>query len=80
MYIFYHNPCSLNADLFLLLKIADTILLHDNTDENAIRLKCYALFHLGKKNPALKAFNKFTADYKHLLAVDHKLVFEELVK
>ena len=68
------------TDFTLLLKIADAILLQDNIDEDAIKLKCYALFRLGRKNHALQAFNKFTADYKNLLAVEHNLVFEELIK
>jgi DNA-binding SARP family transcriptional activator len=68
------------TDWLLLLKISDTILLHDNTDEDAIKLKCRALFRLGRKNNALQSFNKFTADYEKLLAAKHNLVFEELVK
>ena len=68
------------TDLILLLKMADAILLHDNIDEDAIQLKCHALFHAGRKNQALQSFNKFTADYKYLLAADHQLKFEELIK
>ena len=68
------------SNLLLLLKIADVILLHDNTDEEAIKLKCYALFRSGRKNQALQAFNKFTADYENLLGTKHNLVFDELVK
>ena len=67
-------------DLLLLLKIADVILLHDNIEEDAIKLKCYALFRLGRKNLALNAFNKFTVDYESLLATKHNLIFDELVK
>ena len=67
------------ANLLLLLKIADVILLHDNTDEEAIRLKCYALFRSGRKNQALQAFNKFSTDYENLLATKHNLVFDDLV-
>ena len=67
-------------DLMLLIKIADVILLHDNIDENAIKIKCYALFGLGRKNQALQTFNKFSADYENLLAAKHNLVFEELIK
>ena len=76
----YSRYDEVKSDLMLLLKIADVILLHDNTDEEAIRLKCCALFRSGKKNHALQAFNKFTADYENLLAAKHNLVFDELVK
>ena len=76
----YSKHDEIKTDLLLLLKIADTILLHDNIDEDAIRLKCYALFRLGRKNHALQAFNKFTTDYEFLLAAKHNLIFDELVK
>ncbi|MDR0844482.1 MAG: hypothetical protein LBN71_04615, partial [Tannerella sp.] len=68
------------SDLMALMKIADAILLHDNIDEDAIGLKCYALFHLGKKGQALQAYNKFSVDYEELLATKHNLSFENLVK
>ena len=67
-------------DYLLQLKIADAILLHDNIDEDAISLKCRALFNMGRKNQALQVFNKFTADYEKLLADRHNLVFEDMVK
>jgi len=76
----YSKHEEVKTDLLLLLKIADAILLHDNIDEDAIKLKCYALFQSGRKNHALQAFNKFTADYKNLLATNHQLSFEELVR
>jgi two-component SAPR family response regulator len=70
----------MKTDLVLLVKIADIILLHENIDEDAIKFKCYALFHLGRKNQALQAFNKFSADYTSLLGVRHNLSFEDLIK
>lgn len=76
----YSKHDEVKTDLLLLLKIADAILLHDNIDEDAIRLKCYALFRSGRKNQALQSFNKFTADYKNLLATNHHLVFEDLIQ
>ena len=76
----YRQHNEVKTDLMLLLKIADVILLHDNIDEDAIKLKCYALFHTGRKNQALQTFNKFTGDYKSLLNTKHNLIFEELVK
>jgi two-component SAPR family response regulator len=66
-------------DLILLLKMADVILLHDNIDEDAISLKCYALYNMGHKRQALDAFNKFESDYEALLAEKTKLTFEDLI-
>ena len=76
----YSQHDEVKTDLLLLLKIADAIMLHDHIDEDAIKLKCYALFRSGRKNQALQVFNKFTADYENLLAAKHNLVFEEIVK
>ena len=76
----YSKHDELKTDLLFLLKIADTILLHDNIDEDAICLKCYALFRMGRKSHALQAFNKFTYDYENLLATKHNLIFDEIVK
>jgi len=76
----YSKHDEVKSDMLLLLKIADVILLHDIIDEDAVRLKCYALFNLGRKNLALQAFNKYTTDYERLLATKHHLVFEELMK
>jgi DNA-binding SARP family transcriptional activator len=75
----YSKRDEVKSDLLFLLKIADVIQSHDNIDEDAIRLKCYALYRLGRKNQALQAFNKFAADYEYLLAVKPNLVFDELV-
>ena len=74
------NHKEIKTDYLLQLKIADAILLHDNIDEDAISLKCRALFNMGRKNQALHVFNKFTTEYEKLLVDKHNLVFEEIVK
>lgn len=76
----YKEQEEVKRDLALLLKMADVILLHDNIDEDAISLKCYALFHMGHKKQALDAFNKFSIDYEALLAEKTRLTFEDLIK
>ena len=68
------------SDLMSLFKIADVIQLHDNIDEDAIRLKCYALYHLGRINQALQCYKKFVEDYQNLLAVQYAISFEELIE
>lgn len=76
----YKNHIEVKKDLILLLKMADVILLHDNIDEDAITMKCYALFYMGHKKQALDVFNKFSTDYETLLAAKTKLTFEDLIK
>ena len=76
----YKEYAEVKKDLILLVKMADVILLHDNIDEDAISMKCYALFHMGHKKQALDSFNKFSSDYETLLAEKTKLTFEDLIK
>ncbi|MDD4592106.1 MAG: kelch repeat-containing protein [Parabacteroides sp.] len=76
----YKDHVEVKRDFFLLVKIADAILLHDNIDEDAISIKCYALFHMGHKKQALDSFNKFATDYESLLAEKTKLIFDDLIK
>ncbi len=76
----YKEHAEVKKDLILLVKMADAILLHDNIDEDAISMKCYALFHMGHKKQALDSFNKFSSDYETLLAEKTKLTFEDLIK
>ncbi|MDR1370164.1 MAG: hypothetical protein LBJ72_08600 [Dysgonamonadaceae bacterium] len=70
----------LKDELVLLLKMAEVILLHDDIEENGIRLKCRALFRLDKKKQALTSFNKFSEEHVKLLGIETKLSFEEIVK
>ena len=46
-------------DLVSMQKIADIVLLHDDIDEEAIRLKCIALYKLGQKGLSKSRFEKF---------------------
>ncbi len=70
----------LKDELALLLKISEVILLHDDIEENGIRLKCNTLFRLDKKKQALVSFNKFSEEHLKLLGIATKLSFEEIVK
>ena len=76
----YKENEEVKKDLPLTLKMADVILLHDNIDEDAISLKCYALYHMGRRKKALEVFNKFTTDYENLLVEKTNLTFEDLIK
>ncbi len=74
------NKADVRRDYELLYKIGEVILLHDNIDEDGIRLKCFGLYHLNKKGKALQNYNKFCDEYKKLLDEDYKLKFNDLVK
>ena len=63
----------------LLLKIADIILMHDCTDEDAIRIKCRALFLSGQKGLAKQCFDKYCADYKRLLNTFPEFTYDDVI-
>jgi DNA-binding SARP family transcriptional activator len=65
------------ANLGLLFRISDAILLHDNIDEDAARLKVYALYNMGKKGQAIQYFEKFTEDYKSLMGASFSESFDQ---
>ena len=67
-------------DLVSMQKIADIVLLHDDIDEEAIRLKCIALYKLGQKGLSKSRFEKFRSDYHHLLNEYPPFTYEELIK
>lgn len=74
-----HRP-AISRDLKQMLRIADIILLHDSIDEDAVRLKCHALFHMGKKGSAKQAYDSFHTEYQRLLETPPPLSFDDLVR
>jgi two-component SAPR family response regulator len=62
----------------LLQQIANVILLHDSLDEDAIRLKCLALFNMGQKGAAKQCFDKFYAEYSEVFNEKPKFKFEDI--
>ena len=69
----------IGKDNKLLLKIADIILMHDCTDEDAIRIKCRALFLSGQKGLAKQCFDKYCADYNRLLNTSPEFTYDDVI-
>ncbi|GHT88580.1 hypothetical protein FACS189474_4080 [Bacteroidia bacterium] len=67
-------------DLDLLLKMADVVLLHDNTEEYGIKLKCSVLLRLNRNVQARQVFYKFANDYEKLLSIQPNFTFEDIIK
>ncbi len=70
----------ISGDMKQLLRIADIIMIHDSIDEDAIQLKCHALFHMGKKGLAKQAYDNFCSEYERLLGAPQPLSFDDLVR
>jgi two-component SAPR family response regulator len=67
-------------DLPLLLNIAEVILIQDSIEELGIRLKCKALFRLGKKKQAFQCYNRYVEEYFDILKIKPEQTFNELMK
>lgn len=67
------------SDLNLQVKIANVMLIHDNVDEEAVRIKCRALFLLGQKGASKQCFNKFAQDYFRLLNTESGISYEDII-
>ncbi|MCC5935949.1 MAG: hypothetical protein JJU34_01585 [Lunatimonas sp.] len=55
----------------LLLEIADTLLIHDMLNEEALRLKCSTLIRLGKKGLAVQTYERFAKEYEKMMGVPY---------
>ena len=64
----------------LLILIADTILVLDTLNEDAIKLKCKSLIKLGRIKIAIDVFNSFCKEYKMLLNEEFECSFESFTK
>jgi len=64
----------------LIAKISDSILKLDPLNDEALKMKCQALFKLGKKSQALSTYNQFCKDYINLLGQEFDKGFNELIE
>jgi LPXTG-motif cell wall-anchored protein len=64
----------------LLLHIVNTMLIHDNINEEAVRIKCRILYGQGKKGLSKQTFDLFSASYFNILNEQPTLKYDDLVK
>ncbi|GAB6122683.1 hypothetical protein [Dysgonomonas termitidis] len=62
------------------LNIADTILLHDFINEEALHLKCSILFNSGKKGIAKSIYDNFCKEYMNLIGVQYKYSLTDVIE
>ena len=74
------NQPDIQKDPRLLVKISDIMLLHDNINDDAIRMKCRALYQLGQKGQSKHSFDKFYAEYIHLLNTKPDFEYEDIIR
>ncbi|PQB07728.1 hypothetical protein BST83_11600 [Polaribacter filamentus] len=66
-------------DLQLLVLIGNTILKCGFLNEDAIAIKCKALYDLGKKGSAKRAYDEFSKEYFDVLDSNYDKSFNELI-
>jgi two-component SAPR family response regulator len=71
------NKENVSADFSI--TIADTIMLFDMVNENAMELKCKALLSLGKHSMVSDTYSKFTKEYKTLYDVEYPRSLKSII-
>lgn len=67
----YSNQMDVSKESDLALHLADTVLIYDMLNEEAIQLKCKTLTSQGKHQLTKEAFDKFSRDFKSLYNVTY---------
>jgi len=64
----------------LLLAVVETILLHDTTNEEAIKVKCRTLYQQGQKGLSKQAFERFSTAYMNMLNEKPAFEYQDIIK
>jgi len=64
---------------FELVKLADTLLLYDILNDDALKLKCCTLVKMGKNGLAKTAYNSFVKQYSILFGTTYNYTFNQIV-
>ncbi|MDR2954422.1 MAG: hypothetical protein LBV43_05010 [Prevotella sp.] len=75
----YAAQDTVQNNLRLLVKLADVILIHDNIDEDSIKMKCRSLYKLGQKGLSKQSYDKFYSDYKNILNEPPNFKYEDII-
>lgn len=66
-------------ELHLLVLVADTILIYGPLNDNAIMIKCRALYKLGKKGLALHCYDNYCKEYQSMLDTPFNVSFKDII-
>ena len=62
-----------------LVSLADILLIYDNLNEDALKLKCCALVKMGKNGLAKATYNSFVKQYSVLLGIKYNHSFDQII-
>lgn len=74
------NDPQLRLDNDFKLQIADTIFLHDYTNEDALYTKCSILYESGKRGLAKNVYDNFCKEYYTLLNTEYKYSLLDVIQ
>lgn len=63
----------------IMLKVADSIILHDRLNERAIRTRCRICHSSGNLGSAKEAYDTFCKEYKATIGEEYGLTFKQLI-
>jgi DNA-binding SARP family transcriptional activator len=69
----------ITADAQLRIDLADTLLIYDSLNEDALRMKCTALVGLGRNGLARDAYHAFAKEYQLLFGARFGYTFEQII-
>lgn len=72
-----HNELALSP--FEMVYLADTVLIFDVLNDDALKLKCSALIKMGKNGLAKAAYNSFTKQYSILFGTNYNYSFTQVI-
>jgi len=64
---------------FELFNLADTLLIYDLLNDEALKLKCRSLIKMGKNGLAKAVYNSFARQYSTLFGTDYYYTFNQIV-
>jgi two-component SAPR family response regulator len=62
-----------------LIYLADTLLIHDMLNDDALKLKCKALVKMGKNGLAKKTYDAFAKHYQILFGSNYNYTFDQII-
>src|SRR5690606_38061237 len=79
IFLEFANSTDVSEDPEFLIRLADDIFHFDPVNEEAMTLKCRALFFMGKHSLARVAFEQFTKDYEKLYGEPFTKCFQTIL-
>jgi two-component SAPR family response regulator len=78
--VYFANQCDIKKEADFIIHLADSIFIFDDTNEDAMILKCRAQYILNKHGSAEETYKKFFKEYREMYAKEYEQSFFDIVK